>query len=102
MSDKFSPGDYLGKGKVVFSPTENEALNNQWYWAKILAYNIYTMRKDRGWSQVTLAEIAGIHPYQICKIETDYYYRISLRTIGLISRALGVTVGDLFVNTIGF
>ena len=94
MSD-FGPGDYRGVGDKIFSATENEKLNNQWWNMRIVSHNVRKLRKEKGLNQADLATLADIQPYQVCWIEGNKYYNVTFKTIGWIARALGVTVSVL-------
>ena len=92
---RFDAGDYKGEGKEIFSPTENEKLNNQWWNMRILAKNVKRLRKEKGYSQSDLAILADIQPYQVCWIEGNKYFNVTFKTVGWVARALGVTLHDL-------
>lgn len=93
--NKFDCGDYKGEGKEIFTPTENEKLNNQWWNMHILAKNVRRLRIEKGLSQSDLAILADIQPYQVCYVEGNKYYKVTLMTVGWIARALGVTISTL-------
>jgi len=93
--NKSDCGDYKGEGKEIFTPTENEKLNNQWWNMHILGYNVRKLRMEKGLSQSTLAILADIQPYQVCWIEGNKYYNVTFKTIGWVARALGVPVRTL-------
>ena len=89
---RFDCGDYKGVGKEIFTPSENEKLNNQWWNMSILARNVKRLRQERGWSQETLAIMADVQPYQVCWCEGNKYYNVTLKTVGWIARAFGVSL----------
>ena len=51
-------------------------------------------RRDRGFTQETLSEAIGIEPVSLSRLETGDR-ALSLSTLGSISQALGVPLGDL-------
>ena len=85
-------GDYKGEGKEIFTPTENEKINNQWWNKRILSRNVKRLRKEKGWSQSDLAIMADIQPYQVCWVEGNKYFNVTLKTVGWIARAFGVSL----------
>ena len=52
------------------------------------------LRKDRGWRQLDLAEQAGISENYVSELELGQK-EICLRTLDLLSKALGVTIDNL-------
>jgi transcriptional regulator with XRE-family HTH domain len=52
------------------------------------------LRKDRGWRQLDLAEQAGISENYVSELELGQK-EVCLRTIDVLSRALGVGLGDI-------
>ena len=60
----------------------------------LLAANIKTFRKDRGYSQETLAELCGLHRTYIGSIERQER-NVTLSTLEVLSVALGVSVAVL-------
>jgi transcriptional regulator with XRE-family HTH domain len=52
------------------------------------------LRKDRGWRQLDLAEQAGISENYVSELELGQK-EICLRTLNLLSKALGVTIDNL-------
>lgn len=61
-----------------------------------LAANIRRLRKERGWSQETLAFEAGLHATEISRLERGLR-EPRLGTLAQVAQALGVTVGTLIV-----
>lgn len=61
-----------------------------------LASNIRRLRKERGWSQETLAFEAGLHATEISRLERGLR-EPRLGTIASVAEALGVTVAALIV-----
>lgn len=53
-------------------------------------------REGRGWSQLDLAEHAGVRQATISEIETGKARRISLDVLDRLAKALGVTASELF------
>lgn len=51
-------------------------------------------RRDRGWTQETLAEAIGIEPVTLSRLETGDR-ALSLSTLSRITEILGVSLGDL-------
>jgi len=93
--EQFGSGDYKGVGEEIFTPTSQEKLDNRWWNMRILARNVKRLRLERGWSQSDLADMADIQPYQVCYVEGNRYYSVTLKTLGWIARAFGVTVSVL-------
>jgi transcriptional regulator with XRE-family HTH domain len=52
------------------------------------------LRKDRGWRQLDLAEQAGISENYVSELELGQK-EVCLRTIDVLSRALGVAIEDI-------
>jgi transcriptional regulator with XRE-family HTH domain len=61
-----------------------------------LAANIRRLRKERGWSQETLAFKAGLHATEISRLERGLR-EPRLGTMAQVAQALGVTVATLIV-----
>ena len=93
-------GDYKGTGIVIYTPTQQEKDDNQYWNLKILAANIRKLRKEKGYSQTDLGIIAGVQTYQISHLEGDGYYNVTLRTVGLIARAFGVPLSVLLTDNL--
>jgi transcriptional regulator with XRE-family HTH domain len=62
-----------------------------------LGKNIQKLRKERKMTQDELAEIVGIDPKNISKIETGKNYPTS-ETIELIAKALNIEIYELFIS----
>ncbi len=60
-----------------------------------LGHNLKLMRKAKGITQEELAEIIGIHPRQLSKIETGEHFP-SCRTLEKVCMALDINPKDLF------
>jgi transcriptional regulator with XRE-family HTH domain len=52
------------------------------------------LRKHRGWRQLDLAEQAGISENYVSELELGQK-EVCLRTIGVLSKALGVAIEDI-------
>ncbi|HKJ22896.1 MAG TPA: helix-turn-helix transcriptional regulator [Gammaproteobacteria bacterium] len=64
---------------------------------QILAGNIRRLRKERGWSQETLAERSGLHRTYVGDIER-LERNVSVDNIEKLARAFDISVKDLFVE----
>lgn len=64
---------------------------------KILAENVITLRKERGFTQETLADLASLSVTGIAMVETQRTWP-SKKTIEVIAKALGVPEERLFAN----
>ena len=62
--------------------------------AKLLAKNVRLERVMRGWSQETLAELAGLHRSFVGAIER-YEHNITLATVEKLANAFDLTVAEL-------
>lgn len=62
---------------------------------KLLGCRIKELRKSRGFSQEQLAEMVGVEPKQISRIEVGSSYP-SLNRVERIAAALGSPIRDLF------
>lgn len=62
---------------------------------QILAQNIRHLRKERGWSQETLAERSGLHRTYVGDIER-LERNVSVDNIEKLAKAFGIAVRDLF------
>jgi transcriptional regulator with XRE-family HTH domain len=62
---------------------------------RILARNVRTLRKARGWNQEALADAAGLTQAQISKIERAKL-NLKLDTLQDLAMALGAPVAELF------
>ena len=62
--------------------------------AKLLAKNVRLERVMRGWSQETLAELAGLHRSFVGAIER-YEHNITLATVEKLAKAFDLTVAEL-------
>ena len=61
---------------------------------KNIGKRVAKARKDRGWTQETLAEALGIEPVTLSRLETGDR-ALSLSTVSRISEVLQVSLGDL-------
>jgi transcriptional regulator with XRE-family HTH domain len=52
------------------------------------------LRKHRGWRQLDLAEQAGISENYVSELELGQK-EVCLRTIGILSKALGIAIEDI-------
>jgi transcriptional regulator with XRE-family HTH domain len=64
----------------------------------VIAANLRTLRKVRGWSQPELASKVGISPRTIARLEAAQVADPSINHVRDLARALGVTV-DLLSET---
>ena len=62
--------------------------------AKLLAKNVRLERVMRGWSQETLAELAGLNRSFVGAIER-YEHNITLATVEKLAKAFDLTVAEL-------
>lgn len=58
---------------------------------------IRELRKNRGWRQLDLAELAGISENYVSELELGQK-EVCLRTIDLLSKALGIPIEDVVKN----
>ena len=90
-------------------PTEQERLDIQYHAMRIIADNLYNLRKKHGLSQLALANIAGVWDFQISKLEwntphrsnTKGYYNVTFQTLCLIASAFDISVADLCTEGFG-
>jgi len=61
-----------------------------------LGIRIKQLRKQKGWSQLRLAEYAGVSKTAIGDIETGVKTRLTRKQRTKISKALGVATEELF------
>jgi len=80
------------------TPTRQERMDELWKSMSIIGRNVFNLRNEKKLSIESLSIIADIQPYQIYKIEHEKYYNVTIHTLSLIARALGVTLGDLVSN----
>jgi len=62
-----------------------------------LGIRVKQLRKQKGWSQLRLAEIAGVSKTAIGDIETGVKTRLTKKQRIGISKALGVTIEELLL-----
>lgn len=62
--------------------------------------NVRRLRKARGWSQITLAERAGICENTLIALETGRRDTMMITWL-LVAEALGVTLADLIIPEAG-
>lgn len=62
-----------------------------------LGRRIRELRKARGWRQADLAAHSGVHAVHISDLERGAR-EVGLRTLHAISRALGVSLGTMFLG----
>ena len=60
----------------------------------VLALNIIRLRRERGWSQETLAHEAGLHRTFVAHVERQMR-NISLDNLDKLAQALGVSSAEL-------
>ena len=96
--NKVNAGDHKGKGTIIYPPTEQEKLDNKSWNLRIISHNLKRLRKEKGLSQTDVALTAGVQPYQVCNLEGNKYYSVTLLTVGLVARALGISVSDLLID----
>jgi transcriptional regulator with XRE-family HTH domain len=60
----------------------------------VLAENVHTFRKEHGLSQEELADLCELHRTYIGSVEREER-NVSLSTLEVLSRALGVSVAEL-------
>lgn len=65
----------------------------------ILAENIKTFRKEKGFSQEELAEQCGLHRTYIGSVER-HERNVTLSTLEVLASTLGVTVPDLLTKLV--
>ena len=63
----------------------------------VLAENIKTFRREKGFSQEELAEQCGLHRTYIGSVERQER-NVTLSTLEVLASTLGVTVADLLTN----
>jgi transcriptional regulator with XRE-family HTH domain len=63
----------------------------------VLAENIYAFRKMHGFSQEELADLCELHRTYIGSVEREER-NVSLSTLEVLSRALGVSVAELLTT----
>ena len=66
----------------------------------VIAANLRTLRKVRGWSQPELAARVGISPRTIARLEAAQVADPSINHVRDLARALGVTVDMLSESTL--
>ena len=57
--------------------------------------NLKTARDHAGFTQEKLAELAGVSPRTIIRIEVDHDYSPNMATVWALADALGVSVAEL-------
>lgn len=57
-----------------------------------LAAQVYALRRQRNWSQETLAQLAGVAQERISKIESADFESLTMRTLQKLSRAFDVNL----------
>jgi len=78
----------------VGTPTKQERLDNQYFNMRTVARNCRILRKEYGYTQEQLAEIADIQRYQITNIEGNKYYHVSFMTLCLVARAFEISISE--------
>lgn len=63
----------------------------------VLAANLRRIRKTKGWSQETLADLAGLHRTFVGSVERAER-NVSIDNVERLANALGVTVADLLAE----
>ncbi len=58
-----------------------------------IAYEVHAAREHLGWTQQQLAKRAGVTQQMISRIENVTTPNISLKTLSLVGKALGLDVG---------
>lgn len=58
---------------------------------------IRQLRRERGWSQLDLAEATGLSKTFLCDVENGHK-EPCLGTIRMLARGLGITLGELFAT----
>ena len=58
-----------------------------------IAYEVHAAREHLGWTQQQLAKRAGVTQQMISRIENATTPNISLKTLSLVGKALGLDVG---------
>lgn len=61
----------------------------------IVANNLYRARKEKGYSQIRLAKIAGIAPVTVCNYESGRNYQ-KYATVEKIASALEINMEELY------
>lgn len=61
----------------------------------IVANNLYKARKEKGYSQIRLAKIAGIAPATVCNYESGRNYQ-KYATVEKIASALEINMEELY------
>lgn len=64
-----------------------------------IAYEVHAAREHRGWTQEQLAKQAGVTQQMISRIENATVPNISLKTLSLVGKALGLDVGFVHPST---
>jgi HTH-type transcriptional regulator / antitoxin HipB len=65
-----------------------------------LAMQVYSLRKEKGWTQKELAKKAGIKQSNISRLENaDYEGGHSLKTLEKVAKALDLNLDILFIQT---
>lgn len=70
--------------------------NDNKYVYVIVGRNIRRIRKDKGLTQVQLADLVHYHEGTIANIENSSYQTFSLEFVYVISRKLGVPLAEFF------
>jgi len=63
----------------------------------VLARNLRALRQQHGWSQEVMAEECGLHRTYVGAIERGER-NVTLETLNLLARALGVTAAELITE----
>jgi DNA-binding XRE family transcriptional regulator len=63
-------------------------------WAQAVGKRVRRLRSERGWTQVELAERAGLPQSHVCRIERAVY-TATFKTLDKIARAFGVEAGQI-------
>lgn len=64
----------------------------------IVGKNIKRIRKEKGLTQVQLADLVGYNDGTIANIENSSYQTFSLEFLYVISKMLNVPIGEFFKN----
>jgi len=86
-----------------YAPTEQDKLDLQYHSMRIVADNIRCMRKKMGLTQMELAYLADLYPWQISRLEWNIphidgnkgYYRVHFQTLCQIASVFDISVADL-------
>jgi transcriptional regulator with XRE-family HTH domain len=62
---------------------------------KTLAKRIKALRRERGWTQQSLADMAGVHVSTVTRLELGTRKGQHIGTVRSLSKALGVTLDFL-------